>query len=424
MPITKEELGNRLKLARENIGLTQDQVASEVGVSRGFIAQIEIGVKAPNSLQLARLAELYGREIGDFLRADFSAERDALAVLFRADAQLAQDPVRAQAVRESAILCREYANLEALLGLDRDRLYPVEYDAPAPRNKWEAIRQGERLAELERGRVKLGDGPIQDMAAVLEPQAVRPVEIPLPESVSGMFLADSRYGLSIIVNATHHPRRKVFSYTHEYCHVLVDRDRTAMVSRAENREDLSEVRANAFAAAFLMPENGVRAFIRVLGKGEHSRSVLQAFDEVKAVEGQKRMESRAQEFGFYDVAHIAHHFGVSYETALYRLLNLKLLSEQERERLADQRELANQIRSYLGREPHEVAPERPGFRHQLLMLAIEAFRREVISKGKLKELCALAQVPRREIRELIATIEESLETADGDETSRSASSNR
>jgi hypothetical protein len=178
-----------------------------------------------------------------------------------------------------------------------------------------------------------------------------------------------------------------------------------MVSRAENRDELSEVRANAFAAAFLMPENGVRAFVRALGKGEPSRSVLQAFDETEAVGAQKRIEARSQEVQVYDVVHLAHHFGVSFEMALYRLLNLKLISEEEHKQLAEQRELANTLRRYFGPEEQEGAPGRREFRHQLLVLALEAFRREAISRGKLKELCALAQIPASEIRDLVAAVE-------------------
>jgi len=404
--ITKEELGRRLKIARENAGLTQEEVAQELGLSRGALAQLEGGMRPPNSLQLAKLAELYGREVGDFLKADFEeTQRDALAALFRADPQLAEDRARAKAVRECAALCREYTNLEVLLGLDKDRMYPAAYDAPPPRSRWEAIRQGERLAELERGRLKLGDGPIRDMAELLEPQGLRLVEISLPENISGLFLNDPQHGLSIIINADHHVRRRLFSYAHEYCHVLVDRDRTSLVSKAENREELVEVRANAFAAAFLMPEEGIRAFVRAMGKGEPSRSVLQAYDEAQAVAGQKRVEAASQDLQVYDVVHLAHHFGVSYETALYRLLNLKLLSEEEHQRLVEQRELANTLRRYLGPELQETPRERRAFHHRFLFLALEAFRREAISHGKLKELCALAHVSPREIDDLIAVIE-------------------
>lgn len=405
MAITKEELGRRLRIARENAGLIQEEVAQELGLSRSALAQLEGGMRPPNSLQLAKLGELYGREVGDFLKADFEeAQRDALAALFRADAQLAEDRVRAKAVRECAALCRECTALETLLGFDKDRVYPVAYDTPPPRNKWEVIRQGERLAELERGRLKLGDGPIRDMAEILERQGLRLVELSLPENISGLFLNDPQHGLSIIINADHHARRRLFSYAHEYCHVLADRDRASLVSKAENREELSEVRANAFAAAFLMPEDGIRALVRAMGKGEPSRSVLQAYDEAEAVGGQKRVDAFSQDLQVYDVVHLAHHFGVSYETTLYRLLNLKLLSEEEHQRLAEQRELANTLRRFLWPEPQETAPERREFRHRFLFLALEAFRREAISRGKLKDLCTLAHVSPREINELIVAI--------------------
>lgn len=406
MAISKEELGRRLKIAREQAGFKQEAAAQELGLSRGALAQLEGGMRPPNSLQLATLAELYGREVGEFLRADFEESRlDALAALFRADVGLAEDHVRAKAVRECVALWREFTNLEALLGYDEDRVYPATYDLPPVRTRWDAIRQGERLAELERGRLKLGDSPIREMTETLEPQGLRLVEIPFPENISGIFLNDPQLGLSIIINADHHLRRRIFSYAHEYCHVLADRDRTSLVSKAENREELSEVRANAFAAAFLMPESGVRAFVQAMGKGEPSRSVLQAYDEAQAVVGQKRMEAHSQDLQVYDVVHVAHHFGVSYESALYRLLNLKLLSEEEHQRLAKQHDQANNLRHYLGPEPQLVPQARREFRHRFLFLALEAFRREAISRGKLRELCALAQVAPGEVGKLIAAIE-------------------
>jgi len=317
MPISKEELGRRLKLAREAVGLTQEDAATQIGFSRPALAQFEAGIKAPSSLHLARLAEIYRRDIGELLADEFDeSKRDALAALFRADPQLAGDRDRAKAVAECAKLCREYTNLESLLGIDQDRAYGVEYGTPAMRTRWDAIRQGERLAELEHARLKLGDDPISDMPEILEQQGVRFIEMSFPENISGLFLHDDKYGPSMFVNEDHHPRRRIFSCAHEYCHALVDRDCGSVVSRAENREDLLEVRANAFAAAFLMPESGVRAFLRRLGKGEPSRSQLQVYDEAEAVTGQKRTEAYSQDIQVYDVAHLAHHFGVSYEMAL------------------------------------------------------------------------------------------------------------
>jgi len=405
MAITAQELGRRLKVARESVGLTQEEAATHVEVTRASVTQIEAGMRAPNSLHLVRLAELYRREVGDLLAQDFDeAKRDALAVLFRADAQIANDPVRAQAVQEYARLCREYTNLESLLNLNKDHLFPVAYDVPLPGNRWEAIRQGERVAELERARLKLGDGPIRNVEDVLEAQGLRVAELSLPENISGFFLNDARFGLSIVVNVNHHPRRRAFSYAHEYCHVLADRDRTSLVSKSENREDLPEVRANAFSAAFLMPEEGVSELVRAMGKGELSRSVLQAFDEGKAVSGQRRVPAFSQDFQLYDVIHLAHHFCVSYEMTLYRLLNLKLISDEQQKQLAEQRDLANTIRDRLWPES-EGAGQRSEFRHRLFFLALEAYRREAISRRKVKELATLAQLAGDELEELLAPID-------------------
>ena len=173
------------------------------------------------------------------------------------------------------------------------------------------------------------------------------------------------------------------------------------------------MRANAFAAAFLMPEAGVRAFVRRLGKGEQSRSQLSAYDETQVVEGQRRREAHSQDIQVYDVAHIAHHFGVSFETALFRLLNLKLITDEERVRLAPQKDTASSIMRFLGTEPDAKGPGHKPFKHQFVLPAIEAYRREAISRAKLRELCELAQVLPGEFKSLVATVEQEPETGQG-----------
>lgn len=392
--ITEAELGSRLKAAREQLGLTQDHVAAQLEFSRGALAQIELGMRAPNSLQLARLAEIYQRDLGEFLADDFDpAGRDALVALFRSDSQIADDPTRAAAVRRCVNLAREYTHLEELLGIAADRPAPPEYDLPVPRNRWDAIQQGERLAEEERDRLGLGTDPMRDIRVVLEQQGIRVLkEDLLPENVSGVFLNDQRHGLSIIVNGSHHSRRQLFSYAHEYAHALADRDLASLVSKVENRTELREVRANAFAAAFLMPDAGVRAFMRSRGKGD-APSVLQVFDENEALTAQRRAVSRSQEVQLYDVVHAASHFGTSFDSALYRLLNLRIIADAQRERFAEQRESANAIRSEFFHESEQDEEQLQHPHKDFLFLALDAFRRAEISRGKLNELAVLADAP-------------------------------
>src|SRR5256884_9259344 len=96
----------------------------------------------------------------------------------------------------------------------------------------------------------------------MESQGVRVGLLPLDYSVSGLFLPDETVGLTVLVNSRHSEQRQLFSHAHEYCHLLFDRQKEGVVSRLENREAQAEVRANSFAAAFLMPEGGVREFLR------------------------------------------------------------------------------------------------------------------------------------------------------------------
>lgn len=387
-------LGQRLKEARERAGLTQDLAARDVGFTRGALAQIELGMRAPNSLQLARLADLYAQDPTQLLVGREEApERDAVQALFRSETALADDPSRAEAVRHCALISREYTNLEALLGRSAERDYPVEYDIPGDGTRWDAIRQGERLAQAERDRLSLGDGPIKNIRDVLEPQGLRLMDISLPDNISGIFLNDPNFGLSIMVNHDHHPRRRLFSYAHEYCHALCDRGHPSMVSKRENREDTREIRANAFAAGFLMPEAGVRSLARALGKGG-ARSVLQVYDDSDddAVAGQKRVAAGSQELQVYEVVQIAQHFGVSYDSMLYRLLNLGLVSKEDRARLADQRDLEASIRQLLHADDEETKAPIDS-RQQFLLLGLEALRRNLISRRKLEEITELAGNP-------------------------------
>jgi len=53
---------------------------------------------------------------------------------------------------------------------------------------------------------------------------------------------------------------------------------------SSDRDELIEVRANAFAAAFLAPDEGVRQLAAALGKGKPSRASAQVFDEAGAVQ--------------------------------------------------------------------------------------------------------------------------------------------
>jgi hypothetical protein len=171
------------------------------------------------------------------------------------------------------------------------------------------------------------------------------------------------------------------------------------LSRLSDREALSEVRANSFAACFLMPEEGVRSFLAEMGKGQPGRVRLEVFDGDGVVPVEGRVEAGSQKLQLHDIVLLADHFGVSRTSVLYRLRNLQLLTQAEMGALlADEQAGRGRSRARLLGLPepdHEAA--RDEFRSRFLGLALEAFRREKISEGKLRELSNLVEASSGEL---------------------------
>ena len=239
-----------------------------------------------------------------------------------------------------------------------------------------------------------------DLGEILESQGVRTAVVALPENISGLTLFDEKIGVFVVINAAHVSVRQRFSLAHEFGHVLMDRGRAPAPSRAENRADLLEVRANAFAAEFLLPADGVAQFVMAFGKGGASRSQITVFDEAEPVQVEQRAVPGSQDIQIYDLALLAHHFGASRISALYRLKNVRLINEGEFKRLLMEEEsgAGNMIASVLAApESTRQIASRDDFRRRFLALAFEAYRREEITRSKLIELAAMVGVGQSEL---------------------------
>jgi transcriptional regulator with XRE-family HTH domain len=63
-----------LKAAREETGLTQDQVAQRLKVDQSWVSKVERGVRRLDVIELARFARLYKKPARYFV-PEFPAER-------------------------------------------------------------------------------------------------------------------------------------------------------------------------------------------------------------------------------------------------------------------------------------------------------------------------------------------------------------
>jgi Zn-dependent peptidase ImmA (M78 family) len=261
------------------------------------------------------------------------------------------------------------------------------------------------------------------MTELLETQGVRTAQIDLPEDIAGVTLIEPSFGLFVVANRRHHMLRRRFSFGHEYAHVLLDRERRGTISRVADRDSLSEVRANAFAANFLMPEEGVWQFITALGKGSPSRRHAEVFGDSVEVLGNSgvvralsRTDPRSQDIQLYDVVHLAHHFGVSRLAALYRFHNLGFVTEAELERFKAQEEAGRgkEVATLLDLPEPDHGAARDEFRHRFLSLALEAFRQGTITRAKLQELAQMVGVRRGPLARLLSDMGLSDREEEGD----------
>lgn len=385
MSVDAAELARRLRDARIACGLTQEAVAAKLGLSRPALVQLEQGNRSVTSLELDRLAYLYGRDIRDFLAESFSAD-NVLVALFRRHPDLQNDAEATfDAVRDCLALGRELTQLESHLQIDRDLALLPTYRLGTPTSRWAAVIQGTRIAAEERRRLGLGNGPVSSLPELLETQGVRTAQVPLPDDLSGLTLVESQVGILVVVNRRQGALRRRFSFAHEYCHVLLDRDSTGSISRRSDRESLLEVRANAFAAAFLLPPEGVEEVLSGLAKGAGGDK-LDVFDGEATFSVKTKKTPERQEIQIYDVVLLAHHFGVSRMAALYQLKSMRWVNEARFEMLKrlEDRGQAKRVATLLRlEEPESINDD---LRHRFLALGFEALRRGKISHRKLLEL--------------------------------------
>ncbi len=404
MGIDRTTLALRLRQARESASLTQEVAASELGISRTAISQIESGGRAVTSLELERLARLYRRDLSDFFADEGPQEEDPFVVLHRLAPGLEEEPEIQSKVEHCLQMCQEGKSLEAILGR-AERAGPPEYNMPHPRNVGEAVMQGAQIALQERQRLGLGNAPVADMAELINAHGVWATGVELPDAMSGLFINHTSTGLVILVNLRHSITRKRFSYAHEYGHALMDRDRMATISSSANANDLPEKRANAFAATFLMPPGAIVHALQYLQKGGPSRNDQAIFDVATEgrINAQVRTEPGSQVIGYQDVVLIMRWFNVSYEAAVYRLRSLNHISHAECDALLENKEMANRLKEAINDfSDEEPQPEKAARKlvSQVAHLAIEAYRRSEISRGRFLELADILEVDGKELLEL------------------------
>ncbi|MDQ2653028.1 MAG: ImmA/IrrE family metallo-endopeptidase [Chloroflexota bacterium] len=203
------------------------------------------------------------------------------------------------------------------------------------------------------------------------------------QAISGISHSSPEWGECILVNTGMHQHRRVFDLLHEYGHLLVDGIAGWRVfGEAEIHDDLIERRADAFATAFLLPEEGVVSYLETRGV-------------------------RPGEATYLDVFFVMNAFGSSYQATLYRLEELGYLTRHHVRSYLTARnitEMAARVRRAEG--IRQVDLEHPTGR-RFGQLVMRALARDKLSLGRVGELLDLDPLEVRELALLWAATEES-----------------
>ncbi|WP_034593964.1 XRE family transcriptional regulator [Hamadaea tsunoensis] len=248
----KATLTDRVRTLIDQVSGSQTAFGDLIGMSKDKLSKSLAGTRRFTSLELALIAEA-GDVSVDWLLTGRSPERPAVAA-------------RSAVAPAPAGLADRYADAYEVLDLlGRTRAVPPLPDAPATTGMHDrgtalATAAVDRLARHRVGPVS-GLGAAELVAAVEEVFGVDVAVGELPPGLDGLSWQTDQRRL-ILLAATQQWTRQRFTLAHELGHLLGDDARQVVVDRHVSPgvdRDPTEVSANSFAAALLMPEAEVRA---------------------------------------------------------------------------------------------------------------------------------------------------------------------
>ena len=255
------ELGARVAALREERGLTGQQLGDALGLTRSQVSKIERGSRKLDVSEVAVIADALQVSLPEILGVQRSG---ALALAARVMSAPAADGTQPSRRRMRQLLEAE-ATLADATGLRQHQPTPSGQKVLADiahaglAGGRVPQRDGERLAEIVRDGLGLGRGPVADVAELAEQHfGLDVLSWPTGSAVSGLCAHGD--GVAMILVSSAFPRgHQRFTTAHELAHHLLGDPREVVVDSdlyAVNTP--MERRANAFAAALLMPAEGLR----------------------------------------------------------------------------------------------------------------------------------------------------------------------
>lgn len=255
-------VGEQVRQARLSVGMSQQELASVVGLERTMLAKVEAGNRRLDGLELARVARALR------VSMEYLIEPRP-AVLSRRAAPLTEetDTAAARSSERLEIALTEWLrNVQQLMALGLLQTRPLLRYPQLVTSEDDA----RRAASWVRQQAGLGDGPIGSMMDVCEGAGQWVLVTDLPGD--GASLVDGDIAVAV-VSTMGDPGRRRATAAHELGHLIIGDEYSSDLGVSSSRADREAV-IDAFAAELLLP---VQAVVAGCGAGPVTRDRLVEF---------------------------------------------------------------------------------------------------------------------------------------------------
>ena len=321
---TKDSTSDALRLRREGLNLSHDQIARAALSSADTVRSAESAPSQVPIRQIEQIALVLGLdERWLAFKSDSGGDEELAYRLRTLSATGLRSAGRISAYTailfaEAASIIRVQLRLQRWLGIETERgsFAPSDdYGSPAT----PAWKVGYRLAEDARRTLGLGESAIPSMRALVEDRLGIPVvQVELRQKIAGATVVtrdeDGREARGVILNAAGENENvwvRRATLAHELGHLLFDPNEQLKHVRVdpygqsevdpearETETDYVEQRANAFAVAFLAPPGAVR---RMVSTPPSIESVVDVMHRYGISHTAARYHVRNSHFGQYEV---------------------------------------------------------------------------------------------------------------------------
>ena len=249
MAFNLRALGEKLLRYREQFQVSLQEVASQTGISEESLNMYERGEKRPTGDEILILSEFYKCDYKFFLSNEKLTSFEQTETLFRKFGDEFSKSDR-WAVQECLFMAECERHLEERL---RKR---VEKNFTFRKTGRYFKRHGKEAAAALRQYFgytanKVSMNVYLDMRQIHVRVFRRKLE---NSNISGLYVKHPVAGRCVLVNYSEDIYRQRFTAAHELAHTILDNDEEVLVSFNWDKKNLVEIRANAFASAYLMPQ--------------------------------------------------------------------------------------------------------------------------------------------------------------------------